>query len=169
MSAARASFRTRPATPSDATALCDILNTTIEIGGTTAMETSLTISQFNEYFLAGPTCLSCLVVEATDLGLLGFQALGRHPDLPSDWADIATFSRVEPKTPGVGTALFAMSKMMVGGLGIVAINAAIRADNVGGLAYYEKMGFETYQVLEGIKLRNGRPIDRVLKRYLVKP
>ena len=169
MSAVRAGFRIRPATPSDAIALCDILNTIIEIGGTTAMETSLTTVQFNEYFLIGPTCLSCLVVEATDLGLLGFQALGRHPDLPSDWADIATFSKVEPRTPGVGTALFAASKMMVGGLGIVAINAAIRADNASGLAYYERMGFETYRVLEGVKLRNGRPVDRVLKRYLVKP
>ena len=133
------------------------------------METPLTIPQFNDHFLAGPDCLSCLVAEAPDFSLLGFQALSRHPDLPADWADIATFSKVEPKTPGVGTALFEESRKGLVALSIVAINAAIRADNTGGLAYYEKMGFETYQILEAIKLQSGRPVDRILKRYLAKP
>lgn len=131
------------------------------------MEGTLTVAEFNEHFLEGPECLSCLAADSPRFGLLGFQALARHPDLPSDWADIATFAKVQPKAKGVGTALFETSKKLLGSLGIVAINAAIRADNEGGLAYYEKMGFKTYQVLEGVKLRSGRPVDRFLKCFNV--
>jgi ribosomal protein S18 acetylase RimI-like enzyme len=76
-------------------------------------------------------------------------------------------SSAEPKTPGVGTALFAASRTLAADLGVVAINATIRADNRGGLAYYEKMGFRTYRTLEAVKLQDGRAVDRILKRYLV--
>ena len=156
----------RPATPAaDIAALCDLLNVIIGIGGTTALEEPLTEAQFDEYFVGGAACLCCLVAEDPDRGVLGFQVLARSKDLPGDWGDIGTFARAEPKTPGVGTALFAATKARAAGLGVVAINATIRADNVGGLAFYEKMGFRTYRTLEAVKLRDGRPVDRILKKY----
>jgi L-amino acid N-acyltransferase YncA len=167
MTSALAGLHVRPATPGDVAPLCDLLNVIIGIGGTTALEQPLTEAQFNEYFLEGVSCLSCLVAEASDRGVLGFQVLGRHADLPSDWADVGTFARAEPKTPGVGTALFAASRTLAADMGVVAINATIRADNRGGLAYYEKMGFRTYRTLEAVKLQDGRAVDRILKRYLV--
>ena len=157
----------RPATPGDIAPLRDLLNVIIGIGGTTALEEPLTEAQFNEYFLGGAACLSCLVAEASDGGVLGFQAFGRHADLPDDWADIGTFAKAEPKTPGVGTALFAASRVRAAELGVAVINATIRADNRGGLAYYDKMGFRTYRTLAAIKLHDGRPVDRILKRYSV--
>jgi L-amino acid N-acyltransferase YncA len=159
----------RPATPRDIAALCDLLNVIIGIGGTTAMEQPLTEAQFDDYFVGGGACLSCLVAEDPDRGVLGFQALVRSPDLPGDWADIGTFAKAEPKTPGVGTALFAGTRTRAADLGVATINATIRADNVGGLAYYEKMGFRTYRTLEGVKLRDGRPVDRILKKYPIAP
>jgi hypothetical protein len=54
----------RPAAPGDVASLCDLLNVIIGIGGTTALEQPLTKAQFNEYFLEGASCLSCLVAEA---------------------------------------------------------------------------------------------------------
>jgi L-amino acid N-acyltransferase YncA len=159
----------RPATPGDIAALCDLLNVIIRIGGTTAIEQPLTEVQFDEYFVGGAACLCCLVAEDPDRGVVGFQVLGRHADLPGDWADIGTFAKAVPKMPGVGTALFAATRTRAAELGVVALNATIRADNVGGLAYYEKMGFRTYRTLEGVKLRDGRPVDRILKKYPVAP
>ena len=46
----------------------------------------------------------------------------------------------------------------------VCIDATIRADNRGGLAYYERMGFREQTRLLGVPLRDGRPVDRVRKR-----
>jgi ribosomal protein S18 acetylase RimI-like enzyme len=50
---------------------------------------------------------------------------------------------MKPKLSGVGTALFAATKAKARQLGLAAIDAAIRPDNRGGLAIYEKMGFRT--------------------------
>jgi L-amino acid N-acyltransferase YncA len=163
-----APVRIRDATPSDVSPLCDILNAIIRIGGTTALEEPITEPRFTEYFIGGARFLACLVAEdARNGGLLGFQALSRHPNLPEDWADIATFAKPEPKTPGVGRALFSTTRKRALALKLAAINAQIRADNRGGLAYYERMGFETYKVLEGAPLRSGAPVNRILKRYIV--
>jgi L-amino acid N-acyltransferase YncA len=158
----------RPATLGDIAPLCDLLNVIIGIGGTTALEQPLTEAQFNDYFLGGAACLCCLVAVAPDRGVLGFQALSRSPDLPGDWGDIGTFAKAEPKTSGVGTALFAATRIRAAELGVAVLNATIRADNRGGLAYYEKMGFTTYRTLAAVKLRDGRPVDRILKKYPIK-
>ncbi len=90
-----------------------------------------------------------------------------HPKLPENWSDIATFARLKSKVPGVGTALFEKSKTFAKQAGIVAINATIRADNKGGLAYYKKMGFEKYLENKAKLLNDGTPVDRVSKRYSV--
>ena len=98
---------------------------------------------------------------------MGFQAIARHPELPDDWADIATFARVIPKTPGVGRALFAKTRTQAKNTGISTISATIRADNRGGLIFYEKMGFQTYSVAKDAPLEGGTLIDRISKSYLV--
>ena len=156
----------RAAVTDDVGPLAGILNEIIQVGGTTALETPLSQAEFTRYFLHGPDFLTCYVAQGSATRLLvGFQALARHPDLPERWADIATFARMNPKLPGVGTALFAVTRMKARKLGLIAINAAIRADNRSGLAFYEKMGFRTYRTLHAIPLKNGMPIDRVLKRF----
>jgi RimJ/RimL family protein N-acetyltransferase len=161
-------IRIRDAVPDDALPLTDLLNVIIRIGGTTAFETPLTPEDFAGYFLHGPSFLVCFVAEDATTGeVLGFQSLTRNPDLPADWGDITTFSRREPPTRGVGTALFARTRIRAAELGLAAINTRIRADNPGGLAYYEKMGFRTYAVDWAVPLRDGTPVDRISKRYLV--
>jgi L-amino acid N-acyltransferase YncA len=158
----------RPATAADIPALCDLLNAVIRIGGTTAIETPLSHAAFDAYFLGGDLCLGCLVAEAAATGeLLGFQALERHPELPADWADIATFARPDAKTSGIGTRLFAATQARARALGVIAINATIRGDNSGGLAFYSKMGFADYKVTPQVPLLDGRKVDRISKRYLL--
>ena len=132
------------------------------------METPLSVDEFAAYFLNGPRHVSCLIAEDEATGsLCGFQALERDPQLPEGWADIATFARVEPKVPGVGTALFAATKRRAAELGLIALNATIRADNTSGLAFYSKMGFEDYRVTKGVPLKDGTPVDRVSKRCCI--
>jgi hypothetical protein len=167
MNSRKAKIATRIATSRDTSELCALLNEIIDIGGTTALQSRLTQDEFRDYFLQGGSHISCyLAVDA--LGLIaGFQSLERHSKLPDNWADIATFARVKRKTAGVGTALFARSSLFARQSGIFAINATIRADNTGGLIYYEKMGFQTYAVNNNIPLDDGTPVDRVSKRYFV--
>ena len=161
-------FQIRAASLADVSPLTALLNKIIESGGTTALETPLSHTEFAAHFLLGPQVLSCFVAEDdASKTLLGFQSLERHRDLPEDWGDIATFAQPTSKQRGVGTALFAATIVRARELGLVAINATIRADNRGGLAFYEKMGFTTYRVLEAVPLRDGTPVDRISKRHSV--
>lgn len=154
----------RQAEPSDAAELSGLLNEIIRAGGTTALETELTPDEFDDWFISGQYSLACHVAEA-DGKLFGFQSLSLYGDPPPGWADIATFARIAPKMTGVGSALFPATRKAAEGIGLKAINATIRADNVSGLAYYEKMGFETYNLLKQVPLADGTPVDRVKKQY----
>jgi L-amino acid N-acyltransferase YncA len=166
MISARSELIVREASTSDAVPLANILNAIIEGGGTTAMEAPLNAVEFTEHFLHASDVLSCAVaVDPANSEPVGFQALKRYADLPEAWADIATFARMKRKLPGVGTALFAATKAKARKLGLVTINAAIRADNRVGLAFYEKMGFRTYETLRRVPLKDGTLVDRILKRY----
>jgi L-amino acid N-acyltransferase YncA len=154
----------RKAAPLDAAELADLLNAIIRAGGTTALETELTADGFDDWFISGQYALACHVAEA-DGTLFGFQSLSLYGDPPPGWADIATFARMAPRLKGVGTALFPATRKAAQDLGLRAINATIRADNVSGLAYYEKMGFETYHRVKQVPLSDGTPVDRLKKRY----
>ena len=162
-----AEFRIRKATGDDAVALCRILNEIITIGGMTAIETLLSVVEFDEHFLTGADCIICFVAEALDGEALGFQSLTLNSMLPEAWADIASFTRRTPRRPGVGTALFKRTVDFARHAQLTAINATIRADNYSGIPYYEKMGFQTYDVARDIPLKNGVLVDRISKRYLL--
>ena len=157
----------RRATRLDIPTLCTILNEIIAIGGTTALEKELSESEFFEYYFDRETAISCFVATDIDNTLVGFQTMGKHIKLDDDWADIATFSRVTGKIPGVGRTLFRATVAHAESLKLTAINATIRADNIGGLAYYDKMGFENYAIQEQIPLSDGTLIDRIQKKYVV--
>ncbi len=159
------SIKVRLASEEDAEELCVILNEIIEIGGTTAMEESLSVDQFKHYFLTGDHCICCHVCEGEDSSITGFQVLGHHPELPKDWADIGTFARMKPRVYGVGKALFPVSCKYLVRKGFSAINATIRADNTSGLRYYEKMGFTTYKTTKAVPLKDGTLVDRFSKSY----
>lgn len=148
----------------DAGPLCALLNDIILTGGTTALEETLSEARFARYFLAGEDHICCLTAETQSV-VLGFQVLVRHAELPDNWADIATFVRQHPKVPGTGTALFSKTREHAAASGLAHINATIRADNVGGLAYYSKMGFQDYARKNDVPLASGVKVDRVSKRF----
>ena len=156
----------RPAAPSDAAELAELLNAIIVRGGTTAFETPFSPGGLSEAYLTGPTAHCCFVAEA-DGRIAGFQTLGTQPFLPAHIGDIATFTRLGSTQGGVGSALFAATTTRARELGLTAINATIRADNSGGLTFYTRMGFIDHEIVRGVPLKNGTPVDRIRKRFVL--
>lgn len=156
----------REATLDDLEPLRALLNEIVRIGGTTAIEAPLSSGEFESYFLRGPDHLCCFV--AIDGEHLGFQAMERRADPPEGWSEIATFTRAGMQGRGVGAALFAATRKRAGELGLVAINATIRADNAGGLAYYARMGFDDWLVAKNVPHGSSRSTDRISKRWIVR-
>lgn len=160
------SFTVRPYAPDDAPALTELLNAVIAKGGTTALQSPFSANRLAQAYLDGPDVHICLVaVDAATNRIEGFQTLGRVPTLPDDIGDIGTFARVDGAQRGVGSALFAAMVESARTHGLSAINATIRADNAGGLAFYTKQGFVDHSVTPAVPLGDGTPVDRVHKRY----
>lgn len=161
---------TRPVNSADAAELAELLNAIIARGGSTALQDPFTPELLDITYLTGPKVLSCIVaVDSASGRLEGFQTLVREAHLPENWGDIGTFARVDGTQKGVGSALFTATCNRARERGVAAINAQIRADNVGGLAYYGKIGFQDYQVDSAVPLADGTPVDRVNKRYSLNP
>lgn len=154
----------RASVNSDSEVLHLLLNEIIKTGGSTAMENPLSATDFEIHFLSGTNFICCHTAENEEGELVGFQSLGIHSKLPKGWADIATFARLSPKTPGVGTALFQTTVAYAREFKFKSINATIRADNVSGLAYYSKMGFTDYSTDKAVPLNDGTLIDRISKK-----
>lgn len=156
----------RPIEGRDIPDLLALLNAIVDAGGTTAIETRLTEAAFADWFVTGPEVLTAFTaLEPGTERPCGFQVLSSHGAPAPGWGDIGTFARRERPVPGVGRALFAATRAGAAALGLVAINAQIRADNAGGLAYYDRMGFRTWRVLPAVPLADGTPVDRVCKRF----
>ncbi len=155
----------RPAMRSDAAALADLLNEIIIAGGTTAYQVPFTPARFADAHIDGPTVLTCMVAADASGTVMGFQILLRDDKLPAGWADIGTFARRGATARGIGSALFAATCDAARQRGLTGINATIRADNVGGLAFYTKQGFRDHAVAEAVPLHDGTKVDRISKRY----
>ena len=159
--------RIRSAIAQDADQMSALLNGIIAIGGTTAYEDFFDRARMIETYIAAQNVISCIVAERGG-EIEGFQGLFRPTPAdhaPADWAMIATFVRVGRTGGGVGRSLFAESLKRAGAAGAVAIDATIRADNKSGLGFYSRMGFVDYDRLIGVPLKNGKPVDRIRKRF----
>ena len=147
--------------------MCDILNEIIAVGGTTAYEVPFSPETLRARYIDAPSLVACHVAAADQI--LGFQALWWPTDpadpFPEGWAYIATFARRGMTQRGVGSALFAATRAAAVAAGVSVIDATIRADNTGGLAYYSRQGFVDYDRRVGVPLNDGTPVDRVRKRF----
>ena len=165
MNAPTESLTIRPAVDADIEGMRSLLNEIIRVGGTTAITSELSPDEMREWFVSGEAVVSCLVAVDSDGTVIGFQSLSKSGSLPAGWVDIATFASRSDQKSGVGSALFARSREAASKLGFAAINATIRVVNEGGLAYYSRMGFETYLNEVGDPQAQGRVFNRVHKRF----
>ena len=155
----------RAASADDVGGMRTLLNEIIRVGGTTAITNELSPDEMREWFISGEDVISCFVAVDSDGAIAGFQSLIKYDSLPAGWVDIATFARRSRHKSGVGTALFARTRETASKLGFSAVNASIRIDNVGGLAYYSRMEFATYLVEDGDPKAQGRVFNRVHKQF----
>lgn len=155
----------RRAGPIDTTAMADLLNTIIAKGGTTALTNPVSSQELQRWMATDATRSAWHLAEDDNGALLGFQFIGPHGDLPPEACDIATFVRVGQTGLGIGSRLFDATRAAAHALGYVWINATIRADNSGGLAYYQSRGFEEWTRDDNIALGNGLIVSKISKRY----
>ncbi|WP_235871499.1 GNAT family N-acetyltransferase [Shimia sediminis] len=147
----------------------DLLNKIIEIGGTTALTSPLSRGALGDWLNANPEKSAWHVAIADDGMLLGFQWIGPYqPGLPPEACDIATFVKAGQTGLGVGSRLFEATKQAALDLGYDWINANIRADNTGGLIYYQSRGFRDWDRIDAAMLSDGTTVSKILKRYDLK-
>lgn len=145
--------------------MADILNEVIRRGGTTALATPVSADELAVRMRHQETGSAWHVAEWKDGHVVGFQWIEPADYLTDDAAEIATFARVGHTGLGIGSALFESTIKSARALGYRWINANIRTDNDGGIAYYQSRGFETYDHKTGVRMDNGQIVDKVLKRY----
>ena len=154
----------RPALSIDAAAMARLLNEIIKIGGTTAIVRPVTGVDIAEWMSGGRRSAWHVAVDDTG-DVLGFQWIEETDALPPEAAEIATFVQTGKQGLGIGSGLFEATKQAAKRLGYGWIRANIRADNEGGLIYYQSRGFRDYGVIEGYELENGETVDKRLKRF----
>lgn len=148
--------------------MAELINAIIAVGGTTAYEDAFDAASMDAAYISLPELVSCFVAE-DDGEIVGFQGLmwSFDPDdpLPDGWATIGTFARVGLTQRGVGSALFAATRTAAHAAKVAVIDATIRADNTGGLAFYSRQGFVDYDRIVAMPLKDGTRVNRIRKRY----
>ncbi len=159
------SLQVRRATPLDARQMAELLNEIIAEGGTTALVRPVTGSDLEDWMGYSPDRAAWHVAVTEDGAVVGFQWFEPEASLPHDAANIATFVKMGQTGLGIGSALFKATQKAAKDLGYAWINANIRADNEGGLIYYQSRGFRDYGRIEDYQLESGLVVDKVLKRF----
>ncbi|MEP4196250.1 MAG: GNAT family N-acetyltransferase [Aliishimia sp.] len=149
----------------DARQMAELLNAIIAQGGTTALTRPVTGADISDW-MNNEIEKSAWTVAIDDAGeVVGFQWITTADYLPAEAAEIASFVKLGRSGLGIGSSLFDATKTAARQLGYRWINANIRADNEGGLIYYQSRGFRDYARLEGYKMQNGQLVDKQLKRF----
>jgi L-amino acid N-acyltransferase YncA len=159
------SVSVRPATLADTRAMADLLNEIIARGGTTAITEPLAAQGLADWMDEQSASSAWHVAEDNDGAVRGFQWIGPHTDLPPEACDIATFVAVGRTQLGIGSRLFDATAEVARLLGYEWISAEIRADNEGGLSYYQSRGFRVRGHREGVRLGDGSVVDKVLMHF----
>jgi ribosomal protein S18 acetylase RimI-like enzyme len=154
------SVHVRKAAPFDTGAMAALLNAIIAEGSTTAITEPATAEGLRDY-MTQPGMLWHVAEVGGDV--VGFQWIEAHE--AQGRCEIATFVDARRHGLGIGSALFKVTQAAARKAGHAWINAEIRADNEGGLAYYRSRGFETYGTREGVELADGRVVNKVLTRF----
>lgn len=151
----------RPAIEADLPALADLFNHTVRIGGTTAHEEEWDVATFRAEYFDAPALIHTVLDDDTPIG---FQAVFARD---KNRLSIGSFTDQRKPVRGAGSVIFEATKLAARAAGFAFIDAKIRADNVPGLAYYAKMGFEDYKIDKDVPLLDGTPMDRITKRLVL--
>ncbi|WP_299728466.1 GNAT family N-acetyltransferase [uncultured Tateyamaria sp.] len=155
----------RPAIALDASSMARLLNAIIAEGGTTAITTEVSADDLSGWMRSNDGRTAWHVAVNASEEVVGFQWIDAADYLPPEAAEIATFVQIGQTGLGIGSKLFDATRKAARDIGYSWINANIRADNEGGLIYYQSRGFQDYGRIEGYEMANGQRVDKILKRY----
>lgn len=158
-------IRVRPATPFDAEPMARLLNAIIDQGGATAITAHVPAGDLADWMAANDGRAAWHVAVSDNEEVVGFQWIEAADYLPPEAAEIATFVRIGQTGLGIGSRLFDATRSAARAMGYSWINANIRADNEGGLIYYQSRGFRDYRKIDDYEMSDGHIVDKVLKRY----
>lgn len=155
----------RPAFALDTDSMARLLNAIIDQGGSTAITDPVTGQDLKNWMQSddGRTAWHVAVNASEDV--VGFQWISAADYLPQEAAEIATFVQIGQTGLGIGSKLFEATRKAAKSLGFRWINANIRADNEGGLIYYQSRGFQDYGRISDYEMSNGQRVDKILKRF----
>jgi L-amino acid N-acyltransferase YncA len=149
----------------DTVSMARLLNEIITTGGTTALVRSVTADDIADWIATASERSAWHVALDDAERVVGFQWISPHPALPPQACDIASFVQIGQSGLGIGSALFRATSKAAKTLGYHWINATIRADNEGGLIYYQSRGFRDWARDTQVSLDNGVIVDKISKRY----
>ena len=155
----------RPAITLDAGSMARLLNAIIAEGGTTAITNTVSGSDLAQWMAGNNGQAAWHVAVNAGEEVVGFQWIEAAEYLPPEAAEIATFVQIGQTGLGIGSKLFDATRTAARAIGYKWINANIRADNEGGLIYYQSRGFQDYGRIENYKMADGQTVDKILKRY----
>ena len=155
----------RPAVPADFSQMSELLNQIIDAGETTALQSPATADDLLKWMDRSKGRNAWHIAQNDSGRIMGFQYVEPHVDLPDDAGDIATYVRIGAIQLGIGSKLFEATKQATAKLGYVWLNATIRADNSGGLAYYTSRGFQTWTTDDNVALSDGTIVTKISKRH----
>ncbi|WP_299935242.1 GNAT family N-acetyltransferase [uncultured Pelagimonas sp.] len=147
----------RQAQPDDADGISVFLKKLTAIGQRSLPDTAdYVLGRYIDH----PDVLSCCLAVSEGGTPLGLQVLvrasaGNEYGLTQGWGIVGTHIDPDAARQGIGKALFTQTRETARLNGLRFLDAAIGDQNAGGLAYYERIGFETYATEPG----------RVRKRY----
>ncbi|SHG82294.1 GNAT family N-acetyltransferase [Marivita hallyeonensis] len=141
----------REALAEDAAAMSQILRDILSVWKS---ERPSSVAHVSTHYVNHPDRLRCSVAVDDDGEILGFQSLKRATEvnaygLPEGWGIIGTYVNAKAAGRGVGKALFASSLDAAREANVTEIDATIGAANESGLAFYDAIGFHTYQSKPG--------------------
>ena len=140
----------RPAIPDDADGMSRVLVALTAAGLRTRPDSADFALQT---YIAPPDGILCSVATDDDGTILRLQSLkravaGNPYGVTPGWGIIGTHIHPAAARRGIGAALFAATEAAARAAGLTDVDATIGADNAGGLAYYEAMGFRTYRQMD---------------------
>lgn len=142
------------------------MNPLIQADESTALDRVFTPDEERIFIGAFPDQGVFNVAEKTDDGVIvGFQNVGPFATYTQAFAHvgvIGTYVDLSGHRQGIGRLLFEATRLAAKEKGYEKLFAFVRADNVGGLAFYKRMGFEVIGIAKRHAKIKGRYIDEVM-------
>jgi L-amino acid N-acyltransferase YncA len=158
-------IRIRPIRIEDAEGVVNVLNPLIRAGESTALDRVFSADEERIFISAFPPRGVFHVAENTGgviVGLQNVEPFATYTDAFAHVGVIGTYVDPSGHRQGIGRILFEATRLAAKDKGYEKFFAFVRADNVAGLAFYKRIGFEVIGIAKRHAKIKGHYIDEVM-------